>query len=66
METRAEQAKRYRKEAQKYSELAGTGPPDIMNDVHRRLAERYTRMAEDLERRENLAKVFDPLFDKQG
>jgi hypothetical protein len=52
MESRAEQAKRYRKDASRYAELARTGPQDIMSDVHRRLAERYTRMAEELERRE--------------
>jgi hypothetical protein len=52
MESRAERANRYRKEANKYAEVARTGPQDIMNDVHRRLAERYTRIAEDLERQE--------------
>jgi hypothetical protein len=55
MESRAERARRYRKEATKYAELGNTGPRDIMNDVHRRLAERYARMAEELERREDLA-----------
>jgi hypothetical protein len=54
MESGAERAKRYRNEAAKYAELAKSGPRDIMNDVHRRLAERYARMAEELERRENL------------
>jgi hypothetical protein len=54
METRAVRAKRYRKEAQKYSDLASSGPQGLMNDVHRRLAERYARMADDLERREDL------------
>jgi hypothetical protein len=52
MESRAERARRYRREAEKYVELASSGPRDIMNDVHRRLAERYKRMAEDLERKE--------------
>jgi hypothetical protein len=52
MESRAERAKRYRREAEKYAVLASSGARDIMNDVHRRLAERYKRMAEDLERRE--------------
>jgi hypothetical protein len=66
MESRAERAKRYRNEARKYVELASSGPQDIMNDVHRRLAERYTWMAEDLERRENLANLLIPLPDKQG
>jgi hypothetical protein len=52
MESRAERAKRYRKEAEKYAKLAASGPQDMMNDGHRRLAERYNRMASDLERRE--------------
>jgi hypothetical protein len=51
MQSRAERAERYRKEAEKYAKLAASGPQD-MNDVHRRLAERYKRMASDLERRE--------------
>jgi hypothetical protein len=51
-ESRAERAERYRKEAEKYAKLAASGPQDMMNDVHRRLAERYKRMASDLERRE--------------
>jgi hypothetical protein len=65
MESRAERAQRYRKEATKYAELANTGPRDIMNDVHRRLAERYARMAEDLERRENLTNSLISLSAKQ-
>ena len=52
MESRAERAKRYRKEAEKFGEPAGSGPHDLMHDVHKRLAERYKRTAEDLERRE--------------
>jgi hypothetical protein len=52
MESRAERAKRYKKEAEKYAKLAASGPQDMMNDVHRRLAERYKQMASDLERRE--------------
>ena len=50
MESRAERAKRYGKEAEKYAKLAASGPQDMMNDVHRRLAERYKQMASDLER----------------
>jgi hypothetical protein len=64
METRAERAQRYRKEATKYAALGNTGPRDIMNDVHRRLAERYARMAEELEQRENLANSLMPLPGK--
>jgi hypothetical protein len=53
MESRAERARRYRKEAEKYVEMARTGPPGVMREVHRRLAERYVRLAEDLERQED-------------
>jgi hypothetical protein len=52
MESRKERANRYRKVASKYAELASSDPPDMMGDVHRRLAVRYIRMARDLERRE--------------
>jgi hypothetical protein len=54
MENRAERAQGYRKEAEKYANLARSGQIDITN-VHRTLAERYAWMAENLERRENLA-----------
>jgi hypothetical protein len=50
MEGRAEIARGYRKEAERYAELASSGRRDITNFVHKRLAERFTRMAEDLER----------------
>ena len=50
MESRAEQAQGYRKEAERYAELASSGQRDITNFVHKRLAERFARMAEDLER----------------
>ena len=35
MESGAERAKRYGKEAEKYAKLAASGPQDMMNDVHR-------------------------------
>jgi hypothetical protein len=54
MESRADRAQGYRREADKYAELASSGRRDITNFVHKRLAEQYARMAEDLERRENL------------
>jgi hypothetical protein len=54
MESRAERAQGYRKEAAKYAKLARSGQLDIAN-VHRTLAERCAWMAENLERRENLA-----------
>jgi hypothetical protein len=50
MEGRAEQAQGYRKEAERYAELAGSGQRDITTFVHKRLSERFARMAEDLER----------------
>jgi hypothetical protein len=50
MESRAEQAHGYRKEASRYAELASSGQRDITNFVHKTLAERFARMAEDLER----------------
>jgi hypothetical protein len=43
MESRAEQAHGYRKEARRYAELAGPGQRDITNFVHKRLAERFAR-----------------------
>jgi hypothetical protein len=51
MESGMERARGYRKEAEKYAELASSGRRDITNFVQRRLAEQYARMAEDLERR---------------
>ena len=50
MEGRAEQAQGYRKEAERYADLASTGQRDISNFVHKRLAERFARIADDLER----------------
>jgi hypothetical protein len=66
MESRTERAKRFRSEASKYAELVRAGPPDIMSDVHRRLAERYIRMAQDLERRENLKNSLVTFLNRQG
>jgi hypothetical protein len=65
VETKVERAKRYRKEATKYAELVSSGPRGIMSDVHRRLAERYTRLAEDLERREDLTNSLAALLTKR-
>ena len=50
MESGAERAQSYRKEAERYAELANSGQRDITSFVHKRLAERFARMAEDLER----------------
>ena len=65
MESRTERAKRYRKEASKYGELASSGPPDDMRDVHRRISERFIRMARDLERREEGLANSMALLNKQ-
>jgi hypothetical protein len=54
MKSRAEQAQGYRREAERYAKLAKSGQLDITN-VHRTIAQRYAWMAENLERRENLA-----------
>jgi hypothetical protein len=45
MESTLEQAHGYR-----YAELGSSGQRDITNFVHKRLAERFARIAEDLER----------------
>ena len=45
MENRLEQVHGYR-----YAELGSSGQRDIANSVHKRLAERFARIAEDLER----------------
>ena len=50
MESRAEQAQGYRKEAERYAQLASSGQLDITNVARQRLAERFARMAEDVER----------------
>jgi hypothetical protein len=50
MESGSERLRSYRKEAERYAELASSGQRDITNFVHKRLAERFSRMAEDLER----------------
>jgi hypothetical protein len=41
MESGAERAQGYRKEAERYAELASSGQRDITNFVHKRLAERF-------------------------
>lgn len=66
MESRTVRAQGYRNEARKYAELAGSDARDITtNFVHRRLADQYVWMAEDLERRENLAHTMVTLLSKQ-
>jgi hypothetical protein len=64
MESRAERAQSYRKEAERYAQLASSGQRDITTFVHRRLAERFARMAEDLERRETLTNSLVTAFAK--
>jgi hypothetical protein len=65
MESRTDRANRYRKEASKYAELASSDPPDMMGDVHRKLAARYIRMAQDLERREKALTTSLALLNEQ-
>jgi hypothetical protein len=65
MESRADRANRYRKEASHYAELASSDPSDMMGDVHRRIADRYIRMARDLERREKDLTAALALLNKQ-
>jgi hypothetical protein len=65
MESRADRAQHYRTEAKRYAELGGSGQLDITNFVHRRLAERYVWMAEDLERRENLTNTLVSLLGRR-
>ena len=50
VESRAEQTQGYRKEAERYAQLASSGQLDITNFARQRLAERFARMAEDVER----------------
>ncbi len=61
MQSRAERAESYRKEAEKYIKLAKSGQLDISN-VHRTIAQRYAWMAENLERRENLSRTMVALL----
>jgi hypothetical protein len=63
MQSRAEPAHGYRREAEKYAKLARSGQLDIAN-VHRTLAERYAWMAANLERRENLTHTLIVLLSK--
>lgn len=65
METRAERAHHYREEARKYAELANRGQLDITNFARRRLAEQYVRIADDLERRENLTHTMVALLPRR-
>jgi hypothetical protein len=65
MEGRTNRANRYRMEASKYAKLASSDPPDMVGDVHRRLADRYIRMARDLERREKDLTTALGLLNKQ-
>jgi hypothetical protein len=44
-------AERYRKQANKYGELAKNAQPAYLGDVYRKVAVRYVFMAEDLLRR---------------
>jgi hypothetical protein len=64
METRAGRAQHYREEARKYAELANRGQLDITNFARKRLSEQYVRIADDLERRENLTQTMVTLLGR--
>ncbi len=64
--TRAERAQHYRQEARKYAELANSGQLDITNFARKRLAEQYVRIADDLERRENLTHTMVALLPRRA
>jgi hypothetical protein len=63
MESRAERAQSYRKEAERYAKLARSSEPDATY-VHRTIAERYAWMAENLDRRENLTHTMVALLGR--
>ena len=48
MQDPVRKAERYRKEANKYAELAKHAEPDYMAEMYRKVAVRYVFMAEDL------------------
>jgi hypothetical protein len=50
MEIGTERTRAYRKQAESYAELASSGRRDITTFVQKKLAERFSRLAEDLER----------------
>jgi hypothetical protein len=50
MESGTERTRAYRKQAERYAELASSGRRDITTFVQKKLAERFSRLAEDLER----------------
>jgi hypothetical protein len=50
MEQRLKRAERYRKEANRYADLAKAAELDFMGEFFRKTAVRYVLMAEDLER----------------
>jgi hypothetical protein len=50
MEDGTERTQGYRKQAERYTEVASSGRRDITTFVHKKLAERFSRLAEDIER----------------
>jgi hypothetical protein len=58
---RAQRAQHCQEEASTYAELASGDPRDITNFVHKKLAERFARMAEDLKRREDVGRSITEL-----
>jgi hypothetical protein len=64
MQSRAERAQHYRDEARKYTELASCGRLDITSFARKKVAEQYVRIADDLERRENLTHTLVALLGR--
>jgi hypothetical protein len=50
MQDTLNKAERYRKEANKYAELAKTASPAFLGEIYRKVAVRYVFMAEELQR----------------
>jgi hypothetical protein len=50
MQDASSKAQRYRKEANKYAELAKTASPAFLGEIYRKVAVRYVFMAEELQR----------------
>jgi hypothetical protein len=65
MQDSVSKAERYRKEANKYGELAKNAQAAFLGDVYRKVAVRYAFMAEDLlrraERRQDAVSASQPL-----
>jgi hypothetical protein len=61
MQDMVSKAERYRKEANKYGELAKNAQPAYLGDVYRKVAVRYVFMAEDLLRQPRREAVLESI-----